>query len=99
MKRLLLGMVIGSLGLFAYQRAHRPGPPPPTSAPDPAGFEQPVKLEAEASAPAPDFHCDGRTRCAEMSSCEEAVYFLHHCPGVKMDGDGDDIPCEDQWCR
>ena len=28
MKRLLLGIVIGALGLFAYQRANRPEPVP-----------------------------------------------------------------------
>ena len=43
--------------------------------------------------------CDGRTRCTQMTSCEEATFFLRNCPNVKMDGDGDGIPCEDQWCR
>jgi hypothetical protein len=33
-----------------------------------------------------------------MSSCEEAKFFLLNCPGTKMDGDGDGIPCEQQWC-
>jgi hypothetical protein len=33
-----------------------------------------------------------------MRSCEEALYFLQKCPGTKMDGDRDGIPCEDQWC-
>jgi cold shock CspA family protein len=45
------------------------------------------------------FSCDGRTRCSQMTSCEEATYFLRHCPGTKMDGDGDGIPCERQWCN
>jgi hypothetical protein len=44
------------------------------------------------------FSCDGRTRCREMRSCEEALYFLQKCPGTKLDGDQDGIPCEDQWC-
>ncbi len=44
------------------------------------------------------FSCDGRQHCSQMSSCEEARYFLANCPGVKMDGDRDGIPCEDQWC-
>lgn len=44
------------------------------------------------------FECDGRTHCSEMTSCEEAEYFLEHCPGTKMDGDNDGIPCERQWC-
>jgi cold shock CspA family protein len=45
------------------------------------------------------FRCDGRTLCSQMHSCEEATYFLKNCPGVKMDGNNDGIPCERQWCR
>ena len=44
------------------------------------------------------YRCDGRTHCSQMHSCEEATWFLNHCPGTKMDGDGDGIPCERQWC-
>ncbi len=51
------------------------------------------------SAPAPSsFRCDGRTRCSQMTSCEEAKFFLKSCTGVEMDGDRDGIPCETQWC-
>jgi hypothetical protein len=42
--------------------------------------------------------CDGRRHCSQMRSCEEARYFLANCPGVMMDGDGDGVPCEEQWC-
>lgn len=45
-----------------------------------------------------EFHCEGKTRCPQMTSCDEAVYYLNHCPNVEMDGDNDGIPCEDQWC-
>ena len=45
------------------------------------------------------FTCDGRTHCSEMTSCKEAKYFINHCPGTKMDGDEDGVPCEDQWCN
>lgn len=55
-----------------------------------------------ASAPSPPlisgFSCDGRTYCSQMTSCAEAKYFLAKCPGVKMDGDNNGIPCEKQWC-
>ena len=44
------------------------------------------------------FSCDGRQYCSQMKSCAEAMYFLAHCPGVKMDGDRNGIPCEKQWC-
>jgi endonuclease YncB( thermonuclease family) len=45
------------------------------------------------------YRCDGRTHCSHMTSCEEATYFLKHCPGTKMDGDNDGVPCEKQWCH
>jgi Excalibur calcium-binding domain/Domain of unknown function (DUF4124) len=44
------------------------------------------------------FSCDGRRYCTQMKSCAEAKYFQAYCPGVKMDGDKDGIPCEKQWC-
>jgi micrococcal nuclease len=43
--------------------------------------------------------CDGRRYCSQMTSCEEATWFLKNCPGTKMDGDNDGVPCETQWCR
>ena len=45
------------------------------------------------------FRCDGRTTCAQMTSCAEATYFLQHCPNTTMDGNGDGEPCEQQWCN
>ena len=49
--------------------------------------------------PAPAYKCDGRIYCSQMTSCAEATYFLQNCPGTKMDGDHDGIPCERQWCN
>lgn len=46
----------------------------------------------------PAFHCDGRTHCSHMTSCAEAKFFLENCPGTKMDGNRDGVPCEQQWC-
>lgn len=45
------------------------------------------------------FKCDGRTFCSQMTSCEEAKFFLKNCPNTKMDGNNDGVPCEEQWCR
>jgi len=56
----------------------------------------PNPLRGQASSPS--FQCDGRTHCSEMTSCSEATFFLRNCPGVKMDGDYDGIPCERQLC-
>jgi len=55
---------------------------------------------SEVSSPSVQrYQCDGRQHCSQMTSCEEATWFLQHCPNTKMDGEGDGIPCEDQWCR
>ena len=51
-----------------------------------------------ASAAPVESRCDGRTHCSHMRSCEEATYFIQHCPNTKMDGDRDGVPCEEQWC-
>ncbi|MFM8332456.1 MAG: cold shock domain-containing protein [Candidatus Methylumidiphilus sp.] len=61
-----------------------------------ANAEQPV-YRLENAKPLSQFSCAGKTRCNEMISCEEAVFYLNNCPGTKMDGDGDGKPCED-WC-
>jgi hypothetical protein len=45
------------------------------------------------------FKCDGRTYCSQMTSCEEATFFLRNCPDTKMDGNHDGVPCERQWCK
>jgi cold shock CspA family protein len=57
---------------------------------------------AAAATPPPalgTYRCDGRTHCSQMTSCAEASYFLKNCPGVRMDGNNDGIPCEQQWCK
>lgn len=43
------------------------------------------------------FQCQGKVWCSEMTSYEEAVFYLRNCPGTKMDGDHDGIPCENQF--
>lgn len=54
----------------------------------------PTSVAAEAN----HFQCDGRTYCSQMTSCAEATFFLRNCPNTEMDGDGDGVPCESQWC-
>ena len=55
--------------------------------------------EPDASSNSSQFKCDGRTHCSQMISCEEATFFINNCPGTKMDGNQDGIPCERQWCQ
>ena len=63
-----------------------------------AAASAPVKGAPLAPQVSRGFSCDGRQYCSQMKSCAEAKYFLANCPRPKMDGDGNGIPCEKQWC-
>ncbi|WP_173497164.1 excalibur calcium-binding domain-containing protein [Shewanella sp. ISTPL2] len=59
-------------------------------------YETKARIQATAT---PRFQCEaGKTHCSHMSSCAEATFYIQHCPNTQMDGDGDGIPCERQWC-
>ncbi len=58
---------------------------------------------ASASTPAATtassgFACSGKRYCREMSSCEEAKFYLTQCGVGSLDGDKDGVPCE-TLCR
>lgn len=95
-RRSLAGTVIAALlvaGVGSYAFVHFSGAR--------SGAAPSVQRVPEAAAPheaAQAFRCDGRTHCSQMTSCDEAKFFLKNCPGTQMDGDGDGIPCESQWC-
>jgi hypothetical protein len=80
----------------AEAAAVRAEPVPAPSPLPPAPERQP---RTAMPPPGNAFRCDGRTHCSQMTSCDEARYFLKNCPGVQMDGNRDGIPCEKQWCK
>jgi cold shock CspA family protein len=47
----------------------------------------------------PGYSCQGKQSCSQMTSCKEARFYLKNCPNVKIDGDNDGVPCEEQWCN
>mgnify|MGYP003477548399 FL=1 len=68
-----------------------------------SGNSRPQSIAVSKAPTSSGFACDGRTHCSQMTSCEEATFFLNNCPNVQMDGgDGqgrpDGVPCESQWC-
>jgi len=113
-KDLFLLVVLGAGALYAYDKLKpavspqaqdlaqpaRRSAPPAASAPAPIEDRSWIKPRSEqpAVASASPYQCDGRTHCSQMRSCDEAKYFVQHCPNTQMDGDGDGIPCERQWC-
>lgn len=59
-------------------------------------YETKARTQATAT---PSFQCEaGKTHCSHMSSCAEATFYIQNCPNTQMDGNGDGIPCERQWC-
>jgi len=100
MKRLILILIVGLLawqGYTKYQSQHAV----PGSSQVAAEVIQPAALpiSPQENDPSSQFRCDGRTYCSQMTSCAEATFFLKNCLGVKMDGNNDGVPCEQQWCK
>jgi cold shock CspA family protein len=54
----------------------------------------PKNITSVSITKSPKFKCDGRQYCNQMTSREEAEYFIRNCPNTKMDGDFDGVPCE-----
>ena len=76
-----------------------PAPAPVAVATTEERVQAPRPLPAQLPSPQPArFNCDGRIHCSQMHSCEEATFFIQHCPNTQMDGDNDGTPCERQWC-
>ena len=63
----------------------------------PLKLSQPETSSTPVAVQTSQFTCDGRQHCSQMHSYEEAVFFINHCPGTKMDGDNDGEPCEGQF--
>ncbi|MCC2954611.1 cold shock domain-containing protein [Massilia sp. IC2-477] len=54
----------------------------------------------DALRPHPEFQCTPeKNSCSKMGSCAEALFHHERCKVPDMDGDGDGIPCEQQWCN
>ena len=53
---------------------------------------------APAATASGGFSCGGKRRCGEMTSCEEAKFYLAQCGVGSLDGNKDGVPCE-TLCR
>ena len=98
MQRLILILLLGALGWYGYTQ-YQAKLASVEAGSGSAVNGKPLLRQGnlpDASGPS---KCDGRTYCSQMTSCAEATYFLKNCPGTKMDGNNDGVPCEQQWCR
>jgi Cold shock proteins len=59
--------------------------------------ETAISAFIEPSKHVQQFQCQDKVYCSEMTSYDEALFYLHNCPNTKMDGDNDGIPCEQQF--
>ena len=89
MRNLVLVALLAAIGWYAYQHYQRTAQ---------ATTDDEVSATEPAES-AESFRCDGRVYCSQMTSCAEATYFLRNCPGVKIDGNHDGVPCDKQWCN
>ncbi len=110
----LLVIAVGAFAYYCYQLVERQtvvqqsAQAAPITTPEPQASPSVAASRKQTSAPPVEittpepptaqYRCDGRTRCSQMTSCDEAKFFLRTCPGNQMDGDRDGIPCEQQWC-
>ncbi|MCK4494468.1 MAG: excalibur calcium-binding domain-containing protein [Methylococcales bacterium] len=46
----------------------------------------------------PAYSCAGKTKCPQMNSCKEALFYLNQCGVKRLDYDKDMIPCEKTHC-
>jgi cold shock CspA family protein len=93
--RLVGGLVLIGIVFGIYSFLMEPRSPPviqPTIKPE-------VQLAIQPAYEKMGFSCKGKTHCSQMISCDEAKYYLAHCPNVEIDGDADNVPCERQHCN
>ena len=64
----------------------------------PAARAPAAPTAAPTSATTSSFTCSGKRYCREMSSCEEAKFYLTQCGVRSLDGNHDGVPCE-TLCR
>jgi cold shock CspA family protein len=97
--RLIGLLLVAGLGWYAYaQYTERVDAASRAAVAVPLGLMSNPKQVTAPRTQQPAFRCDGRQYCSQMTSCSEAKLFLKNCPGMKMDGNGDGVPCEQQWC-
>ncbi len=68
------------------------------SAPATRAPAAPTAASAPTAATSGGFTCAGKRYCREMTSCEEANFYLNTCGVRSLDGNHDGVPCE-KLCR
>jgi len=88
---------IAGVAAFLYYKTHAPIRAPLEVAEPATAVSAPSTTPSATPSATPStatFRCEGKQRCSQMTSCDEARFYLRNCPAVKIDGDHDGIPCE-----
>lgn len=63
-------------------------------APTHAGSVDVIEAAQKKRSSSGKFSCDGKRVCGQMSSCDEAYFYLQQCGLGRLDRDKDGVPCE-----
>jgi cold shock CspA family protein len=86
-------LILGVVTNVAYVRLSHPNSTVSAS-------DYKISVAREALQKNTQFRCSpAKSSCSQMTSCSEALFHQEQCGVVDMDGDGDGIPCERQWCN
>ena len=85
--------------LFGKAATAPTAPAPVVPMPTAPAPTAPVPTTPAPATPAPvaanpsGWTCGTKTTCGQMSSCDEAKFYLTQCGVKRLDGDGDGVPC------
>lgn len=101
MQRIILILLLAALGWYgwgkydAHVRAERAA-----ETASKAAANRGLPATSSRGDPGPSFiTCDGRNTCLQMTSCEEAKFFVRNCPGMNPQGTRETASCIQERCR
>ncbi|UJF21942.1 excalibur calcium-binding domain-containing protein [Shewanella sp. OMA3-2] len=99
MGRIILVLVVLNLGIYGFNKYQDFNATPIITNEDVEQMQWAPTAQPRSIIPSSQFRCEaGKTHCSQMRSCAEATFYINNCPGTKMDGNGDGVPCERQFC-
>jgi cold shock CspA family protein len=99
--RVIMLIILLGVGIFGYKQYQKMTATPVLTNENVEQLEwTPTVSKPSSINLQPQFRCEaGKTHCSQMRSCAEATFYTRNCPGTEMDGDGDGVPCERQFCN
>jgi cold shock CspA family protein len=97
--RIIMLIILLSVGVFGYKQYQKMTARPVLTNQDVEQMQwTPTVSKSSFINQQPQFRCEaGKIHCSQMRSYGEATFYIRNCPGTKMDGDGDGVPCERQF--